>query len=86
MKGRPEAMENIAGKTFDVCVIGDGGHGRGLTGASFALCAHAVTMSALHIRVLSAMRGTREPEPAADECGWSECYQRRLAAFIPLAE
>ena len=60
--------------------------GRGLTRASFALCAHAVTMSALHIKVLSAMRGTREPEPGANECGWSECYQGRLADFIPLAE
>ena len=86
MKGRPEALEHIAGKTFDVYVIGGGDHGRGLTGASFALCAHAVTMSALHIRVRSAMRGTREPEPGANECGWSECYQGRLAAFIPLAE
>jgi hypothetical protein len=24
MKGRPEALENIAGKTFDVCLIGGG--------------------------------------------------------------
>ena len=85
MKGRPEELENIAGKTFDVCVVGEG-HGRGLTEASFALCAHADRMSALHIRVLSAMRGTREPEPAANERGRSECYQRRLAAFVPLAE
>jgi glycerol-3-phosphate dehydrogenase len=27
MKGRPEALENIAGKTFDVCVIGGGATG-----------------------------------------------------------
>ena len=71
MKGRPEALENIAVKTFDVCVTGGGGGG--LTGASFALSAHADRMSALHIRLRSAMRGTREPEPGANECGWSEC-------------
>src|SRR5260370_41923627 len=29
MKGRPEALENIAGKTFDVCVIGGGATGAG---------------------------------------------------------
>jgi len=29
MKGRPEALENIAGKTFDVCVIGGGATGSG---------------------------------------------------------
>jgi glycerol-3-phosphate dehydrogenase len=27
MKGRPEALENIAGKTFDVCGIGGGATG-----------------------------------------------------------
>ncbi len=29
MKGRSEALENIAGKTFDVCVIGGGATGAG---------------------------------------------------------
>src|SRR3979411_2014932 len=29
MKGRPEALENVAGKTFDVCVIGGGATGAG---------------------------------------------------------
>ncbi len=29
MKGRPEALENIAGKAFDVCVIGGGATGAG---------------------------------------------------------
>ncbi|HEX3231731.1 MAG TPA: glycerol-3-phosphate dehydrogenase/oxidase, partial [Pyrinomonadaceae bacterium] len=29
MKARPEALENIAGKTFDVCVIGGGATGAG---------------------------------------------------------
>src|SRR4030081_2061654 len=29
MNGRPEALENIAGKTFDLCVIGGGATGAG---------------------------------------------------------
>src|SRR2546425_13139553 len=29
MKGRPEALENIAGKKFDVCVSGGGATGAG---------------------------------------------------------
>jgi glycerol-3-phosphate dehydrogenase len=29
MKARPEALESIAGKTFDLCVIGGGATGAG---------------------------------------------------------
>ena len=44
MKGRPEAMENIAGKTFDVCVTGGGATGAG---------------SALDAQLRFPLRGTR---------------------------